>query len=72
MRTLLRHTSTGCYYRSPGKWTLDPEDAYDFGSIAQAVSVVQTRGLSDMEVDLRFDNPERVTSVCFKELVLGF
>ncbi len=72
MRTLLRHTSTGRYYQSAGAWTLDPENAHDFGSIARAVSVVQTRGLSDMEVDLTFDNPEQVTSVCFKELVLGF
>ncbi len=72
MRTLLRHTLTGRYYQSLGKWTLDPEDAHDFGSIAQAVSVVQTRGLSDMEIDLTFDNPEQAPSVCFKELVLGF
>ena len=72
MRTLLRHTSTGRYYQSLGKWTLDPEHAHDFGTIARAVKLVHKMGLSDMEVDLSFDSPEQASTVCFKELVLGF
>ncbi len=72
MRTLLRQTSSGRYYQSLGKWTLDPEAAHDFGSIARAVSFVRKADLADMEVNLSFDNPEQAGSICFRELVLGF
>jgi hypothetical protein len=56
MRTLLRHTATGQYFRSLGNWTIDPENAHDFGVVARAVKFVRKTRLPNMEVDIRFDN----------------
>jgi hypothetical protein len=71
MRTLLRHTATGQYFRSLGNWTIDPENAHDFGVVARAVKFVRKTGLPNMEVDLRFDNQEQAASFSLKQSVFA-
>ncbi len=71
MRTLLRHAATGRYYQSLGRWTVDPENAHDFGSITRAVSFAHKARLTDMEVALSFEHPEQATNVSLQDLVLN-
>ena len=71
MRTLLRHALTGQYYRSLGKWTSHPEEAYDFRVIARAMSVARKTHSPNLEVDLSFDNAQQAASFRLKELLMN-
>jgi hypothetical protein len=71
MKTLLRHATTGQYYQSSGKWTRNPERAYDFGLISQAVKFVRNTRCRNMELNLSFDNPQQAAAFSFKECLEG-
>jgi hypothetical protein len=67
MRTLLRHTQTGFYFQGPGKWTDDPEEAYDFRFIDRAVGYIQTWDLAEVELVFACSDPVSITPVAFVE-----
>ena len=68
MRTLLRHALTGQYFQSFGKWTANPEHAYDFGAVAPALRMARQTRSPNLEVDLAFEDPKQAASFCLKEL----
>ncbi len=50
MRTLLRHVRTGLYVQSTEQWTGNPEEAFDFKTMGQAIRFVEKAGLRKMEL----------------------
>ena len=50
MRTLLRHVPTGLYVQSAEQWTGNPEEAFDFKTMSQAIRFVEKAGLRKMEL----------------------
>ncbi len=69
MRTLLRHTLTGQYYQSLGKWTSRPDRAHDFRFVGRAVRFVRKIKSPNMEINFTFDDPQQATSLTLKELL---
>jgi hypothetical protein len=67
MRTLLRHTQTGFYFQGPGRWTDDPEGAYDFRFIDRAVRYIETWDLREVELAFASSDPLSITMVAFAE-----
>ncbi len=63
MKILLKNTRTGLFLHAPGKWTSNPEDAYDFRFIDRAVRYVEVWELKNVEVAFAFDDPASVTTV---------
>jgi hypothetical protein len=58
MRALIRDAKTGMYYGSDGTWTVQRNDARDFGGTFQALHFAGQQHLSGVQVVLPFDNPE--------------
>ena len=56
MRTLLRNVPTGLYVVSANTWTGNPEEAFDFKTMSQAIRFVEKEGLRKME--LAFVSPQ--------------
>jgi hypothetical protein len=50
MRTLLRNVPTGLYVQSAEAWTGNPEEAFDFKTMRQAIRFVEREGLRQMEL----------------------
>ncbi len=71
MRTFLRHVATGHYYQSLEKWTLDRDDAYDFGLVPKAIKVAHQLRIRDLELVLSFDDPEQAQATPFGKLLRG-
>ena len=71
MRTFLRHVATGHYFRSPEKWTLDREDAFDFGLVSKALKTAHKLGIRDLELELSLDNPDQVVTTPFAKFLRG-
>jgi hypothetical protein len=71
MRTFLRHVATGHYFRSPEKWTLDREDAHDFGFISKALKTAHKLQIRDLELEFSLDNPEQVITTPFARFLRG-
>jgi hypothetical protein len=63
MRTLLRNVPTGLYVQSAEAWTGNPDEAFDFKTMSQAIRFVERTGLRKME--LAFVSPQlcRLTEV---------
>ncbi len=70
MRTLIRNISTGCYFEGPGKWTSNPEAAFDFKMIDRALRFVKTWRLQDVEVAFAFES--EVKTVPPEKIVVGY
>ena len=49
MRTLLRNVPTGLYVQSADRWTGNPDEAFDFKTLSQAIRFVEKEGLRQME-----------------------
>ena len=49
-RTLLRNVPTGLYVQSADGWTGNPDEAFDFKSMSQAIRFVEKAGLRQMEL----------------------
>jgi hypothetical protein len=62
MKTLLRDIQTRQYFQSLNKWTLDADEAYDFGLVARAVKFVHKASLTGMELLLCLDGPEEAAA----------
>lgn len=63
MRTLLRHTETGLYFQGPGKWTANPEIAYDFRFIERARHFVRIWELENVEVAFAFEDSQLISTL---------
>ena len=59
MKTLLRHIATGRYFQSLEKWTLERDDAHDFGLIATATKFARKAHITGLELILSFDSPKQ-------------
>ena len=71
MRTLLRNVPTGLYLQSAEQWTGNPDEAFDFKTMSQAIRFVEKQGLRQME--LAFVSPDfcRFTEVPLELLRWG-
>ncbi len=71
MRTLLRNVPTGLYVQSADQWTANPDEAFDFQTMSQAIRFVEKAGLRKME--LAFVSPRlcRFTEVPLELLCWG-
>jgi hypothetical protein len=63
--------ATGHYFRSPEKWTLDRDEAYDFGVASRAMKVAHKLRIRDLELELSFDDPEPPPATPFQRFVRG-
>jgi hypothetical protein len=63
--------ATGHYFRSPQKWTLDREDAYDFGLVSKALKTAHKLRIRDLELELSLDNPDQVITTPFERFLRG-
>ncbi len=71
MRTFLRHVATGHYFQSLEKWTLDKEEAFDFGFVSRAMKVAHKLRIPELELELSFEDPEQASSTPFEKLLRG-
>jgi hypothetical protein len=70
MRTLLRNISTGAYFEGPGRWTPNPESAFDFKMIDRALRFMQTWHLENVEVAFAFES--EVKTVPPEKIAVGY
>ena len=71
MRTLLRHPASRHYFKALGKWTLDSDQAHDFGPVLRAARFACKAGFADMELVVSLDYPEIVAELSFEQMCLG-
>ena len=71
MRTFLRHMATGHYFRSPQNWTLDRDDAFDFGIVSKAMKVAHKLHMRDLELVLSLDDATQVATTPFEDFLRG-
>jgi hypothetical protein len=57
MKVLLRKTGTQLLFNRTGDWAVAFNEAFDFGTIPQAVKWAVELGLNDVEVVLWFGDP---------------
>jgi hypothetical protein len=72
MRTLLRNSATGLFFKGPDKWTSDPAEALDFKMIDRALDFIDTWSLKDMEVAFAFRGARHVTAVPREKIALRY
>jgi len=72
MKTLLRKTSTGLFFQGPGKWTEDPDAAFNFRSIDRALSFIRTWNLQETELAFAFQGQHFVKRVPLEKLALKY
>lgn len=63
--------ATGHYFRSPENWTLDRDEAFDFGLVSKAVKAAHKLRIRDLELELSFDNPEQAPATPFQQFLRG-
>jgi len=71
MKTFLRDIATGQYFQSLERWTIDREDAHDFGIISKAMKVAHKMRVPDLELVLSFDDAEPAAATPFEKFLLG-
>jgi hypothetical protein len=71
MRTLLRNVPTGLYVQSAESWTGNPNEAFDFKTMSQAIRFVEKEGLRRMELAFVSGNLCRFTEVPLELLRWG-
>jgi hypothetical protein len=71
MRTFLRHNATGHYFRSPQRWTLDRDDAYDFEYVSRAMKVAHKLHIRDLELVLSLEETAQAAVTPFKKFLHG-
>ncbi len=57
--------ATGHYFQSVEKWTLDRDEAYDFGVISKAVKAAHKLRIRDLELVLSFDGQDALPAAPF-------
>ena len=63
--------ATGHYFQSLEKWTIDRDEAYDFGFISKAVKVAHKLRILDLELVLSFDHPDQPPATPFANFLRG-
>ena len=63
--------TTGHYFQSLEKWTLDRDNAYDFGFISRAMKVARRLRIRDLELVLSFDGLEQAPTAPFEKFLHG-
>jgi hypothetical protein len=58
MKILLQNALTKYYCGAAGDWTADPYAAFDFQHTAKALEFVHRRKLRDIQLIVRFDDPQ--------------
>jgi hypothetical protein len=71
MRTFLRHIATGQYFQSLEKWTIDRDEAYDFGVLSKAMKVARKMRIPDLELELSVEGPDAKAATPFEKFLLG-
>ena len=54
MRILLQHVRTQLYLQSPGNWTGNPFDAFDFQHSQKAVDFAREQNISGVQIAVAF------------------
>jgi hypothetical protein len=55
MKALLQQIETGLYFKSPGQWTSNPGEAYDFESSLNARSYCVRCKMPGLQIRLKFE-----------------
>ena len=63
--------ATRHYFRSSEKWTLDRDEAHDFGVVSRAMKVAHKLRIRDLELELSFDDPEPPPATPLQKFVRG-
>jgi len=63
--------ATGHYFQSLEKWTLDRDDAFDFGIVSKAMKVAQKLHIRDLELVLSFEDPRQAATTPFEAFLQG-
>ena len=63
--------ATGHYFQSLEKWTIDRDEAYDFGFVSKAMKVANKLRILDLELVLSFDNPNQAAATPFEKFLCG-
>ena len=63
--------ATGHYFQSLEKWTVDRDEAYDFGLASKAVKVAHKLRIMDLELELSFDDPGQAAASPFEKFLRG-
>ena len=63
--------ATGHYFRSPQNWTLDRDEAYDFGLVSRAMKAAHKLHIRDLELELSFEDLEEAVATPFQTFVRG-
>ena len=72
MKTLLMRPATGMYLQGLGKWTSDPERAFDFKLIDRALKFVEIWRLKDVELAFACEDMQHIVEVPVEKAALGF
>jgi hypothetical protein len=63
--------ATGYYFRSPQNWTLDRDEAYDFGLVSRAMKAAHRLRIRELELELSFEDLEQAAVTPFQTFVRG-
>jgi hypothetical protein len=63
--------ATGHYFQSLEKWTIDRDDAYDFGFVSKAMKVAHKLRIHGLELVLSFDEPDQAAATPFEKFLRG-
>ena len=63
--------ATGHYFRSPQKWTLDRDEAHDFGVVSKAMKAAHKLRIRELELELAFEDLEEAPATPFQTLMRG-
>ena len=63
--------ATGHYFRSPQKWTLDRDEAHDFGVVSKAMKAAHKLRIRELELELAFEELEAAPATAFQTLMRG-
>jgi hypothetical protein len=63
--------ATGHYFRSPEKWTVDRDEAFDFGLVSKAMKTAHKLRIRELELELSFDDPDQAAGTPFENFLRG-
>ena len=63
--------ATGHYFQSLQKWTIDRDEAFDFGLASKALKAAHKLRIRDLELELSLDNARQVGATPFQKFVSG-
>ena len=69
MKTLLRNTTTGLYFKGPDKWTGNAAEGRDFKAIDRAIEFIERWKLDGVELAFFFRGSNAVTSIPVERIV---